>query len=114
MVEEPMPVEPEEPDMPPMMPGDEESGMPPMMPGEEESGMPPMMPGEEESGMPPMMSGDDMGMMSMPTPPPVNPMDGLFEEITCDENGDCFVFSCDDETGVCINAATMEVIEDPR
>jgi len=153
MVEEPMPVEPEEPGMPPMMPGDEgsgmppmppmmpgeeesgmppmmpgeeesgmppmmpgeeESGMPPMMPGEEESGMPPMMPGEEESGMPPMMSGDDMGMMSMPTPPPVNPMDGLFEEITCDENGDCFVFSCDDETGVCINAATMEVIEDPR
>merc|ERR1712156_1005228 len=101
MVEEPMPVEPEEP------------GMPPMMPGEEESGMPPMMPGEEESGMPPMMPGDDMGMMSMPAPPPVNPMEGLFEEITCDENGDCFVFSCDDETGVCINAATMEVIEDP-
>merc|ERR1711973_1011771 len=78
VVEEPMPVEPEEPGMPPMMPGDEGSGMPPMppmMPGEEESGMPPMMPGEEESGMPPMMPGDDMGMMSMPTPPPVNPMD---------------------------------------
>jgi len=105
----------EESGMPPMMPGEEESGMPPMMPGEEESGMPPMMPGEEESGMPPMMSGDDdMGMMPpMPTPPPVNPMELFNNSFTCDETG-CYVFSCNDETGVCINAITMEVIEDPR
>merc|ERR1719381_82171 len=119
--EEPMPNpgEEEESGMPPMMPGDEGSGMPPMpppmMPGEEESGMPPMMPGEEESGMmPPMMSGDDMGMMPpMPTPPPVNPMELFENSFTCDERG-CYVFSCDDETGVCINAIPMEVIEDPR
>merc|ERR1719204_2394690 len=106
----------EVPGMPPMMPGEEESGMPPMMPGEEESGMmPPMMPGEEESGMmPPMMPGDDMGMMPpMPTPPPVDPMELFNNSFTCDETG-CYVFSCNDETGVCINAITMEVIEDPR
>merc|ERR1719419_1242405 len=107
MPEEPMPNpgEEEESGMPPMMPGDEGSGMPPMPP--------PMMPGEEQSGMPPMMPGDDMGMMPpMPTPPPVNSMELFENSFTCDERG-CYVFSCDDETGVCINAITMEVIEDP-
>merc|ERR1719184_396636 len=97
----PVPPVPEEP-MP--NPGEEEEpGMPPMMPGEEESGMmPPMMPGEEESGMAPMMPGDDMGMMPMPTPPPMNPMDtdvlnqwiGICKEFcTCQSQGTP-VFPC--------------------
>jgi len=130
MVEEPMPVEPEEPGMPPMMPGDEgsgmppmppmmpgeeESGMPPMMPGEEESGMPPMMPGEEESGMPPMMPGDDMGMMAMPTPPPVNPMDAdvlnqwigiCMEFCTCQDNSCTCNEPSNSNFGACSNLLT--------
>merc|ERR1711974_195421 len=94
----------------PIMPAPPMPEEPMPNPGGEESGMPPMMPGEE-SGMPPMMPGGDMTMT--PTPPPVNPVELFKKSITCDKSG-CYVFSCDEETGVCINAITKEVIDDPR